>query len=248
MTVWRFSPSLFNLLTPLAGTVLGVGNDLQTIGTASRGSEYRAVRRNLEFHRGLAVLCCQRLTVFNQAIEKVELSMRANNRVGVQWDGELARVWLASRRPAADQFCAARRAGRRAARAAVGARGGRSRYDIRSGRSRWRAGWQSGRCAPRPMCGLRRSPRSPMARFWPPVRSMRSSNNQQDFVVARFNANGSLDTTFGVDGPDAGRTAGRLYQLRLHFSDRAEHCSGYYARRRRGGSLSLGTGRALRLQ
>jgi uncharacterized delta-60 repeat protein len=30
------------------------------------------------------------------------------------------------------------------------------------------------------------------------------SNNQQDFLVARFNAIGSLDTTFGVDGPDAG--------------------------------------------
>src|SRR6476660_4261723 len=30
------------------------------------------------------------------------------------------------------------------------------------------------------------------------------SNNEQDFVVARFNPNGSLDTTFGVDGPDAG--------------------------------------------
>src|SRR6476660_4434231 len=32
------------------------------------------------------------------------------------------------------------------------------------------------------------------------------SNNEQDFLVARFNANGSLDTTFGVDGPDAGTT------------------------------------------
>ncbi len=29
------------------------------------------------------------------------------------------------------------------------------------------------------------------------------SNNQQDFVVARFNVDGSLDTTFGVDGSDA---------------------------------------------
>src|SRR5215213_3571179 len=32
------------------------------------------------------------------------------------------------------------------------------------------------------------------------------SNAEQDFLVARFNANGSLDTTFGIDGPDAGTT------------------------------------------
>ena len=32
------------------------------------------------------------------------------------------------------------------------------------------------------------------------------ATNQHDFVVARFNADGSLDTTFGVDGPDAGAT------------------------------------------
>ena len=30
------------------------------------------------------------------------------------------------------------------------------------------------------------------------------SNNEQDFLVARFNADGSLDTTFGIDGPDVG--------------------------------------------
>src|SRR6185295_9718746 len=30
------------------------------------------------------------------------------------------------------------------------------------------------------------------------------ANAEPDFVVARFNSNGSLDTTFGVDGPDAG--------------------------------------------
>ena len=28
------------------------------------------------------------------------------------------------------------------------------------------------------------------------------ANNRHDFVVARFNSNGSLDTTFGVDGAD----------------------------------------------
>ncbi len=44
------------------------------------------------------------------------------------------------------------------------------------------------------------------------------ANNQQDFVVARFNANGSLDTTFGVDGPDVGTTPDGFINFDFSFA------------------------------